>query len=108
MTGSEAGSGMRRAAARRCARIVVAFAALAGMTGCAAANNWATKSSMPTHMRAAVKGGGMVSGASGCMREEAAPTLPAVPGVDVDEYIASLLERFSNPRVADTLERLCA
>ncbi len=50
----------------------------------------------------------MVSGASGYMREEAAPTLPAVPGVDVDEYIASLLERFSNPRVADTLERLCA
>ncbi len=63
---------------------------------------------MPTHMRAVVKGGGMVSGASGYMREEAAATLPAVPGVDVDEYIASLLERFSNPRVADTLERLCA
>lgn len=44
----------------------------------------------------------------GYMEEEAAPTLPAVPGVDVDEYIASLLERFSNPYVADTLERVCA
>jgi mannitol 2-dehydrogenase len=44
----------------------------------------------------------------GYMEEEAAPTLPAVPGVDVDEYIASLLERFSNPHVPDTLERLSA
>jgi len=44
----------------------------------------------------------------GYMEEEAAPTLPAVPGVDVEEYIASLLERFSNPHVTDPLERLCA
>jgi mannitol 2-dehydrogenase len=46
--------------------------------------------------------------ARGYMEEEAAPTLPAVPGVDVHEYIASLLERFANPHVGDTLERLSA
>ena len=38
--------------------------------------------------------------------EEARPTLSEVPGVDVDEYIATLLDRFANPSIADTLERL--
>jgi mannitol 2-dehydrogenase len=42
----------------------------------------------------------------GYMDEEAAPTLPEVPGVDVGEYQATLLERFSSPEVRDTLERL--
>ena len=44
----------------------------------------------------------------GYMAEEAAPTLPPVPGVDLDEYQHTLVERFSNPEVADTLARLCA
>jgi mannitol 2-dehydrogenase len=44
----------------------------------------------------------------GYMDEEAAPTLPAVPGVDLDEYKHTLLERFSNPQVRDTIARLCA
>jgi mannitol 2-dehydrogenase len=30
-----------------------------------------------------------------------------VPGVDLDEYKQSLIERFSNPAVLDTLARLC-
>jgi mannitol 2-dehydrogenase len=38
--------------------------------------------------------------------DEAKPTLLPVPGVDVDEYIDTLLERFANPSIADTLERL--
>ena len=42
------------------------------------------------------------------MTREAIPTLPAVPGIDLHEYVEELIERFSNPEVADTLERLCA
>jgi mannitol 2-dehydrogenase len=42
------------------------------------------------------------------MDEEATPTLPPVPGVDLDEYKTTLIERFSNPGVRDTIPRLCA
>ena len=38
---------------------------------------------------------------------EAAPVVPAVPGIDLDEYRASLIERFSNPAVSDQIARLC-
>jgi len=39
---------------------------------------------------------------------EATPTLKPVPGIDLDEYKESLIERFSNPEVRDTLARLCS
>jgi mannitol 2-dehydrogenase len=42
------------------------------------------------------------------MDEEATPTLRPVPGVDLDEYKRTLIERFSNEYVLDTLARLCA
>ncbi|MES2092335.1 MAG: mannitol dehydrogenase family protein [Actinomycetota bacterium] len=42
------------------------------------------------------------------MDREASPTLRPVPGIDLDEYKAMLIERFSNPEVRDTLARLCA
>lgn len=42
------------------------------------------------------------------MHDEARPTLPEVPGVDLDEYEATLFERFTNARVADTTARLAA
>jgi mannitol 2-dehydrogenase len=42
------------------------------------------------------------------MATEAAPTLRPVPGVDLDDYRRTLVERFSNPYVRDTLARLCA
>ena len=42
------------------------------------------------------------------MDEEATPTLKPLPGVDLDAYKTELIERFSNPAVADTLARLCA
>ena len=45
---------------------------------------------------------------TGYMQLEARPTLAGVPGVDLDDYIATLLDRFSNPAVRDTLARLCA
>ncbi|MCW2777486.1 MAG: mannitol dehydrogenase-like protein [Frankiales bacterium] len=42
------------------------------------------------------------------MVEEATPTLLPVPGIDLDAYRRTLLERFANPAVRDTLARLCA
>ncbi len=41
------------------------------------------------------------------LHEEAKPTLPAAAGIDLDDYIASLIERFSNPGVGDQIARLC-
>ena len=42
------------------------------------------------------------------MTLEATPTLLPVPGVDLAVYRQTLIERFSNPEVRDTLARLCA
>jgi mannitol 2-dehydrogenase len=42
------------------------------------------------------------------MDNEATPTLSPVPGVDLDLYKRTLIERFSNPEVRDTIARLCA
>ena len=42
------------------------------------------------------------------MDREATPTLPAVPGIDLAQYKADLIGRFSNPNMRDTLARLCA
>lgn len=42
------------------------------------------------------------------MDEEATPTLHPVPGVDLEDYKTTLIERFRNPEVRDTLARLCA
>jgi mannitol 2-dehydrogenase len=42
------------------------------------------------------------------MEQEATPTLLPVPGVDLNGYRHTLIERFSNPEVKDTLARLCA
>ncbi|GAB3600507.1 mannitol dehydrogenase family protein [Microbacterium tumbae] len=42
----------------------------------------------------------------GYMTDEASPTLPPLPGVDLERYRSELLERFANPAIADTLSRL--
>ncbi|WP_354567574.1 mannitol dehydrogenase family protein [Glaciihabitans sp. UYNi722] len=42
------------------------------------------------------------------MDEEATPTLPPVPGIDLDDYKRTLIERYSNPAICDQLARLCA
>jgi mannitol 2-dehydrogenase len=42
------------------------------------------------------------------MLEEASPTLRPVPGVDLEEYRTSLLQRFNNAHVRDTVARLAA
>jgi mannitol 2-dehydrogenase len=39
---------------------------------------------------------------------EAVPTLKPVPGIDLDDYQRTLIERFANPGVRDTIARLCA
>jgi mannitol 2-dehydrogenase len=44
----------------------------------------------------------------GYMDYEATPTLPEIPDVDLDQYKHSLIHRFANPEVRDTLARLCA
>jgi fructuronate reductase/mannitol 2-dehydrogenase len=41
------------------------------------------------------------------MRSEIADLLPEVPGIDLDAYQRTLLERFANPRISDQLSRLC-
>jgi mannitol 2-dehydrogenase len=43
----------------------------------------------------------------GYLDEEATPTLPPVPGIDLRRYKADLVGRFANPSVRDTLARLC-
>jgi mannitol 2-dehydrogenase len=42
------------------------------------------------------------------MDAEATPTLHPVPGIDLDDYKHTLIARFSNPQVRDTIPRLCA
>jgi mannitol 2-dehydrogenase len=44
----------------------------------------------------------------GYMDLEATPTLAPVPGIDLGEYKRTLIERFANPEVRDTIARLCA
>ena len=41
------------------------------------------------------------------MEREGSPTLPEVPGVDLDAYRHELIDRFANPAVRDHLARLC-
>lgn len=38
---------------------------------------------------------------------EIIPIVPPVPGQDLNEYKALIIDRFSNPEVADTVRRLC-
>ena len=40
------------------------------------------------------------------MDEEVTPILPPVPGVDLADYKATLLERFANPAIGDQLSRI--
>jgi len=40
-------------------------------------------------------------------REEIMPTVPPVPGVVIEEYCQLIERRFSNPKIGDTVRRLC-
>ena len=39
--------------------------------------------------------------------EEIIPSLPDVPGIDLADYFNIIIQRFSNPEIKDTIERLC-
>lgn len=41
------------------------------------------------------------------MDSEGTPTLQPVPGIDLSDYKRTLIERFANPGVRDTIARLC-
>jgi mannitol 2-dehydrogenase len=38
---------------------------------------------------------------------EIVPTVPDVPGINLNDYYQSVVSRFSNPAIADTISRLC-
>lgn len=38
--------------------------------------------------------------------DDVTPTLPIVPGLDVEDYKATLIQRFSNPAISDQVQRL--
>lgn len=40
------------------------------------------------------------------MQEEVKPLLPDIPGVDIDQYCSTLMERFSNPTIMDQIPRV--
>ena len=40
-------------------------------------------------------------------RDEIVPTVPPVPGVVLDDYYQLIEKRFSNPKIGDTVRRLC-
>ncbi|PVB59613.1 mannitol dehydrogenase family protein [Labrenzia sp. 011] len=39
--------------------------------------------------------------------DEILPTVPEIPGVSFADYLTTIMERFSNPAVGDTIPRLC-
>ncbi|HSH82552.1 MAG TPA: mannitol dehydrogenase family protein [Herpetosiphonaceae bacterium] len=41
------------------------------------------------------------------MKDEVAPLLPPVPGIDLAGYQQTLLERFANPKIGDQVARIC-
>ena len=41
------------------------------------------------------------------LMDEVSPTLPPLPGIQLDSYKQTLIERFGNPKVRDQLSRLC-
>ncbi|MDB5539653.1 MAG: Multiple polyol-specific dehydrogenase [Devosia sp.] len=40
-------------------------------------------------------------------REEIIPIVPPVPGTNLDDYFRQIDRRFSNPKIGDTIQRLC-
>ena len=40
-------------------------------------------------------------------RTEIIPTVPTIPGVSYSDYLATVTKRFANPRIGDTIPRLC-
>jgi mannitol 2-dehydrogenase len=59
------------------------------------------------HVHTAMADPAISSYVRGFLDLEAHPALPPVAGIDLEEYKDSLIERFSNPEIADQISRLC-
>jgi fructuronate reductase len=42
------------------------------------------------------------------LTEELVPTVPDTPGIDLDEFVGQMLERFANPRIAHRLSQIAS
>jgi len=59
-----------------------------------------------THVDEAMRDEHLRNYLAGYMAKEAAPTLGELPDIDLPDYMETLIERFSNPHMRDTLVRL--
>jgi mannitol 2-dehydrogenase len=59
-----------------------------------------------THTAEAMQDADLVSLLSSFQQNEAMPTIPPVPGIDLVGYAATVRERFANPQMDDTLVRI--
>lgn len=59
-----------------------------------------------THTAEAMRDGDLVALVRAFQEREAIPTLPEVVGVDLDDYARTVLDRFANPQMDDTLVRI--
>jgi mannitol 2-dehydrogenase len=59
-----------------------------------------------THTAEAMRDESLVELVRAFQRLEALPTMPEVPGVDIPSYVETVLERFGNPQMDDTLVRI--
>ncbi len=59
------------------------------------------------HVHTAMADAALAHFLNGFFHHEAAPVLPPVADIDLEEYQRSLIERFSNPAIADQIARLC-
>lgn len=61
-----------------------------------------------THVDEAMRDPHLRTYMAALMDRETGPTLLPVPGIDLSKYKATLIERFANPRIRDTLARINA
>jgi mannitol-1-phosphate/altronate dehydrogenase len=59
-----------------------------------------------TYVHEAMRDPGLRAYMIALMDRELTPTLPPVPGIDVAQYKRTLVARFANPAIADTVERI--
>ncbi len=59
------------------------------------------------HVHTAMADPALLHFVDGFLHLEGAPVLPPVAGIDLNDYQKSLIERFSNPAIADQIARLC-
>jgi mannitol 2-dehydrogenase len=59
------------------------------------------------HVHTAMADPGLRQYLSALLETEAKPVLPRVAGIDLDDYIQTLIKRFSNPQIGDQIARLC-